>query len=77
LQRDAWRLQRRIASLEENAAEICGFANDLVPGLLRTADYARAVFADGVDISPAGRERAAAEWVACSAVIEGAGAPSP
>ena len=52
LQRGAWRLQRRIASIEENADEISGFSGHIVPGLLQTPDYARAVFADGGDISP-------------------------
>lgn len=71
LQRGAWRLQRRIASIEENAAEICGFTNNLIPGLLQTADYARAVFGDGAEISPEEVERAVAARMARSAVIEG------
>jgi transcriptional regulator with XRE-family HTH domain len=70
LQRGAWRLQRRIAGIEENAAEICGFVNNLVPGLLQTADYARAVFSDGAEISPEEAERAVAARLSRSAVIE-------
>lgn len=70
LQRGAWRLQRRIANIEENAAEIASFAANIVPGLLQTADYARAVFADGGDISPQDQERAVAERMARSAVLE-------
>lgn len=70
MQRGAWRLQRRIANIEENAAEICGFANNIVPGLLQTADYARVVFADGGEISPEEQDRAVAERMARSTVIE-------
>jgi transcriptional regulator with XRE-family HTH domain len=70
LQRGAWRLQRRIASIEENAAEISGFANNIVPGLLQTPDYARAVFADGGDLSAEDQDRAVAERVARSAILE-------
>ena len=70
LQRGAWRLQRRIASIEENAAEISGFAANIVPGLLQTPDYARAVFADGGEISAEDQDRAVAERVARSAVLE-------
>ncbi len=70
LQRGAWRLQRRIANIEGNAGEICGFANNIVPGLLQTAEYARAVFSDGGDISDQEVERAVRERVARSAVIE-------
>jgi transcriptional regulator with XRE-family HTH domain len=70
LQRGAWRLQRRIANIEADAAEICGFANNIVPGLLQTADYARVVFADGDEISPDEQNRAVAERLARSAIIE-------
>lgn len=51
LRREAWRLRRRTATNEENAAEIRGFGNNIVPGLLQTADYAIAVFAGGADTS--------------------------
>ncbi len=70
MQRGVWRLQRRIAGIEENAAEISGFANNIVPGLLQTADYARAVFADGAEISPEEQDRAVAERIARSAILE-------
>ena len=70
MQRGAWRLQRRIANIEENAADISSFSATIVPGLLQTADYARAVFADGGDLSPAQQDRAVAERVARSAIIE-------
>jgi transcriptional regulator with XRE-family HTH domain len=66
----AWRLQQRIATIEKNAAEISGFANTIVPGLLQTADYARAVFAGGGDIPPEDQDKAVAERVARSAVLE-------
>lgn len=70
MQRGAWRLQRRIANIEANAADISGFVNNLVPGLLQTADYARAVFSDGSEISPAEVERAVAARMDRSTVIE-------
>jgi transcriptional regulator with XRE-family HTH domain len=70
LQRGAWRIQRRITSIEESAAEICGFTNNLVPCLLQTADYARAVFSDGAGMSQQEVEQAVAARIARSAVIE-------
>ena len=70
LQRGAWRLQRRIANIEENAAEIASFAANIVPGLLQTADYARAVFADGGELSPEDQKKAVAERMSRSAVLE-------
>ena len=70
LRRGAWRLQRRIAAIEANAAEICGFVNNLVPGLLQTADYARAVFSDGAEMAAEEVERAVAARMDRSAVIE-------
>ncbi|MCA1707215.1 MAG: helix-turn-helix domain-containing protein [Actinobacteria bacterium] len=33
----------RFVALEQDASEVCGFENTLVPGLLQTEDYARAV----------------------------------
>jgi transcriptional regulator with XRE-family HTH domain len=73
LQRGAWRLQRRIARIEENAAEICGFTTTIVPGLLQTANYARVVFADGGDIEGEALDRAVAERVTRSAILSAAG----
>jgi hypothetical protein len=70
MQRGAWRLQRRIGNIEENAAEICGFSATIVPGLLQTPDYARAVFADGGDLTEQDQNRAVAERVARGAIIE-------
>jgi transcriptional regulator with XRE-family HTH domain len=70
LQRGAWRMQQRIARIEENAHEISGFANNIVPGLVQTPEYARAVFADGGDLSPDDVERSVAGRVARSAVLE-------
>jgi transcriptional regulator with XRE-family HTH domain len=70
MRRGAWRLQRRIATIEEHAAQIDGFAATVVPGLLQTADYARAVFADGGELSVDAQDRAVAERVARSAIIE-------
>jgi len=36
--------------------EICSFSATIVPELLQTADYARAVFADGGELSPKEQE---------------------
>lgn len=47
----AHQLQQRIARIEAGAAEICIFQPALVPGLLQTADYMRAVFSDGGEIT--------------------------
>jgi Domain of unknown function (DUF5753) len=73
LQRGAWRLRRRIARIEENAAEICGFTTTIVPGLLQTASYARIVFADGGDIEGDALDKAVAERVARSAILNAGG----
>jgi transcriptional regulator with XRE-family HTH domain len=73
LQRGAWRLQRRIAHIEENATEICGFTTTIVPGLLQTASYARIVFADGGDIEGDALDKAVAERVARSAILNAGG----
>jgi transcriptional regulator with XRE-family HTH domain len=70
LQRGAWRLQRRIASIEDNAADISGFANNIVPGLLQTPAYIRAVFADGGDIPAEDQDKSVAERVARQAILE-------
>jgi transcriptional regulator with XRE-family HTH domain len=70
MQRGAWRLQRRIADIEENAEEISGFSATIVPGLLQTPDYARAVFADGGEISAEDQDQAVVERVARSAILE-------
>jgi transcriptional regulator with XRE-family HTH domain len=73
LQRGAWRLQRRIASIEENAAEICAFTASIVPGLLQTPEYARVVFADGGDIAGEELDKAVASRVARGAILDGPG----
>jgi transcriptional regulator with XRE-family HTH domain len=70
LQRGAHRLQRRIATIEENAEEISGFATTVVPGLLQTADYARAVFAGEGELSAEEQDRSVAERVSRSAILE-------
>lgn len=70
LQRGAWRLQDRIASIEKNAAEISGFANNIVPGLLQTSAYIRAVFADGGDIPADDQDKSVAKRVARQAILE-------
>ncbi len=70
LQRGAWRLQRRVASIEHNAAEICVFTAGIVPGLLQTPEYARVVFADGGDIAAEELERAVASRVDRSTILD-------
>jgi transcriptional regulator with XRE-family HTH domain len=42
------KLQRRFGRIEEASAEICGFQPVLIPGLLQTPDYMRAVFGSGM-----------------------------
>jgi len=44
LQRGAWHFQHRLGRIEQASAHIRSFTPTLVPGLLQTADYARAVF---------------------------------
>ena len=51
LLRGAWQLQRRIARIEEGAAQVWVYQPALIPGLLQTEDYMRAVFSDGGDIA--------------------------
>ena len=48
---DARKLQERIARIEADSADIGVFQPALIPGLLQTPDYMRAVFADGGDIT--------------------------
>ena len=48
---DAHKLQQRISRIETDSADIGVFQPALIPGLLQTAGYMRAVFADGGDIS--------------------------
>ncbi len=54
---DAHKLQQRIARIETDSADIGVFQPALIPGLLQTADYMRAVFADGGDITGDDLER--------------------
>jgi transcriptional regulator with XRE-family HTH domain len=60
----AWRLQERIRRIEEVSAEIRSFQPALVPGLLQTEDYARAVFAQGGDIAGEDLDRSVAARMA-------------
>jgi transcriptional regulator with XRE-family HTH domain len=57
---EAHRLQDRIKRIEEASAEIRSFQPVLVPGLLQTEDYARAVFAQGGDIAGEDLDRSVA-----------------
>lgn len=70
LRHGAWRMQREIEAIEENAAEICGFSVTTVPGLLQTEGYAGAVFADGGDIAPEDQQRAVAERLRRGQILE-------
>ena len=66
----AHKLQQRIARIEADSAEIGVFQPALVPGLLQTPDYMRAVFADGGDITGDDLERSIAARKARAAVLD-------
>ena len=61
LARGAWRMQQRIARVEADSARLRVFHCAIVVGLAQTAVYARAVFADGGDITGEDLDRCVAE----------------
>jgi transcriptional regulator with XRE-family HTH domain len=66
----AHKLQQRIARIEADSAEIGVFQPALVPGLLQTRDYARAVFSDGGDIKGEDLEKSVEARMARAAVLD-------
>jgi transcriptional regulator with XRE-family HTH domain len=66
----AHKLQQRIARIEAASGEIGVFQPALVPGLLQTADYMRAVFADGGDITGEDLEASIAARAARAEVLD-------
>jgi transcriptional regulator with XRE-family HTH domain len=65
----AYKMQQRIRRIEAATAEICVFEPILIPGLLQTRDYARAVFADGGDITGSDLEKSIEERMARAAIL--------
>jgi transcriptional regulator with XRE-family HTH domain len=61
MSRGASQMQQRIARVEASSARIRSFHCAVVIGLVQTADYARAVFSDGGDITGDELERCVAE----------------
>ncbi len=57
-----WKIQARIGRIERDATLIRDFQPLIIPGLLQTEEYMRAVF--GQRMTPADRERAVAERLA-------------
>jgi transcriptional regulator with XRE-family HTH domain len=66
---DAHKIQQRIAGIEADSADIGVFQPLLIPGLLQTADYMRAVFADGQDITREDLERSIAARTARTQIL--------
>jgi hypothetical protein len=73
LSRGAWRLQQRVARVERGAAEVRVYQPALIPGLLQTPDYARAVFGDGGDITGDDLDQAVEERITRQRVLSEAG----
>jgi transcriptional regulator with XRE-family HTH domain len=69
ISRGAWRMQQRIARVEAGCARLRDFHCSVVLGLLQTPDYARAVFADGGDITGGDLERSVAGRLARQAIL--------
>ena len=59
-----------MANIEENAADVCIFTANIVPGLFQTADYARLVFQDGGDVTGEDLDKAVAERLRRAAVFD-------
>jgi transcriptional regulator with XRE-family HTH domain len=68
--RGAWRMQDRIARVEATSASIRLFHCALVPGLLQTPDYARAVFSDGGDIAGGDLDRTVGERLGRQRILD-------
>jgi transcriptional regulator with XRE-family HTH domain len=66
---DAHKLQERIGRIEADSADIGVFQPALIPGLLQTADYMRAVFSDGGDLTGEDLERSVAARIARSRIL--------
>ncbi|REF00302.1 helix-turn-helix domain-containing protein [Thermomonospora umbrina] len=61
--------------LEDQAPEIFGFENALVPGLFQTADYARAIIAGLLNVTGSDLDRRVAARLARQAVLERSSPP--
>jgi transcriptional regulator with XRE-family HTH domain len=70
MSRGAWRMQQRIARIEEASARLRAFHCAIVLGLVQTPAYARAVFADGGDITGDALERCVAERMARQRILD-------
>jgi transcriptional regulator with XRE-family HTH domain len=70
LARGAWRMQQRIARVEADSARLRVFHCAIVVGLAQTADYARAVFADGGDITGEDLDRCVAERLGRQSILD-------
>jgi transcriptional regulator with XRE-family HTH domain len=70
LARGAWRMQQRIARVEADSGRIRAFHCAIVIGLAQTATYARAVFADGGDITGEDLERTVAERLGRQRILD-------
>jgi len=66
---DAHKLQERIGRIEAESADIGVFQPALIPGLLQTADYMRAVFSDGGDLTGQDLERSVAARITRSQIL--------
>ena len=70
LARGAWRMQQRIARVEADSGRVRTFHCAIVIGLVQTTAYARAVFADGGDITGQDLERTVAERLGRQRILD-------
>lgn len=70
LARGAWRMQQRIARVEADSGRVRAFHCSIVIGLAQTGAYARAVFADGGDITGEDLERTVAERLGRQRILD-------
>ena len=68
--RGAWRMQQRIARVETGSARVRAFHCAIVIGLAQTPAYARAVFADGGDITGEDLDRCVAERIERQRILD-------